>query len=306
MIISDSSKDIFTGKFDSDFTHINTLYKKSLERSEFIFNDKTMNNFLSKPNMRFDLVIADHVLIDSFFVFALRYKCPLITYGVDGHLSYMDQAVGIAPSFTTVPHHITKYDYKMTFTQRCYNALLYMYEAAIRRFYYIPAQDKLVKKYFQYGFDGHPPSVSQVKVSAILVNSYRDFNLKPKISKQIDVGGLHVKFGKNLPDDLKRLYENIDDGAIYFSMGSYKTSKMPKEKLNAILEAFKRIGRTVFMQYDGSDVYDFPPNVVVNSWFPQNDILTRSKVSLFITNGKFFNQLMLSNIFFQFDFQVEL
>lgn len=149
----------------------------------------------------------------------------------------------------------------------------------------MPAQNKLVRKYFKDSFDGTPPDVSAVKISAILVNTHRDFNIKPKVSAQVDIPGIHLKPLTPLPEELQRIYDNSKD-VIYFSLGSYKLSEMPVEKLNAFFEAFGSLEARVFMQYDETlRPANTPNNVYMTNWFPQNDVLGKSKVILFITNG---------------------
>lgn len=207
-----------------------------------------------------------------------------MTLGVDGYVGTMDEAMGISTPFTLVPHTISKYDYKMTFMQRSYNALLYMYEAAVRKFSYLPAQNKLVRKFFKESFpDGQIPDVSDVKISAILVNAHRDQNVRPKKVTQVDIAGAHItKPNRVIPQELQEIYE-ISHDVIYFSLGSYQTSQMPQEKKDAIIEALRDVNKLVFFQID-EDI-QVPSNIKTSPWFPQNDILGKSKLKLFITNG---------------------
>lgn len=60
---------------------------------------------------------------------------------------------------------------------------------------------------------------------------------------------------------------------------------MPKEKLNQILETFRNTKKTIFWKYDGDVPAGLPENVFIQKWFPQNDLLAKSSVVLFITNG---------------------
>lgn len=261
------------------------MYQVGLAMSEFVLNNTQIRKIIKRSNMRYDLILADHLLIDSLFMFSLKYDCPLVTLGIDGHASYMDEAMGISTSFTIVPHSMSKYDYTMSFKQRCYNALLYMYEAAIRKFSYLPAQNKLAKKYFKDAFDGQPPDLSKIQISAIIINTHRDFNNKPKVSAQVDIPGIQIKPNKALHENLQQIYDESKQ-VIYFSFGSYKMSEMPKEKFNAILEAFGSLDKRVFMKYDEHfRPENTPDNVYMAGGFAQNDVLGKSKVILFITNG---------------------
>lgn len=244
---------------------------------------------VNRKGIKFDLILADNMPQDSLYMFSLKYKCPIMTIGVDGHVSYMDEQMGLSPSFVDVPHSVSKYDNEMSFKQRSYNFLLYAYEDFIRKWYYLPAQNKLAKKYFKDAFDGRPPELSKVEISATIVNQLPEYNVKPKVSTLIDIPGIHIKQTQSLPDDLREIYDRSPE-IIYFSMGSYAMSEMPKEKLNEIMEGLGIVGKTVFMTYDsGNYPSNTPHNVVLKNWYPQNDVLGRSKVILFITNGNIIN-----------------
>lgn len=56
--------------------------------------------------------------------------------------------MGILTPWSFVPHPVLSYVSDMTFTQRCYNFLLSLTDAVIRKYYYMPSQDRLAKKYF--------------------------------------------------------------------------------------------------------------------------------------------------------------
>lgn len=60
----------------------------------------------------------------------------------------MDRAMGLLTPWSFVPHPILLYMDDMTFSQRCYNFLVSAVDALIRKYYYMPQQDKLAQKYF--------------------------------------------------------------------------------------------------------------------------------------------------------------
>jgi hypothetical protein len=107
----------------------------------------------------------------------------------------MDEVMGISTQYSFVPHPVSKYTKKMTFIQRSYNTLLYLHEAAVRRFSYMPAQNKLAKKYFRESFEGEIPdlSVVQKRISVMLSNTHRLTNTRPKMAAQVDIAGAHLK-----------------------------------------------------------------------------------------------------------------
>jgi len=113
--------------------------------------------------------------------------------------------MGIMTPYSFIPHPVSKYENDMTYLQRCYNTLLHLFEAAVRKFSYIPAQDKLVKKYFRDGINGDMPHIQNIikNISAVLSNSFRVAQKRPKMVSQIDIGSAHIRDTYSLPTDLK-------------------------------------------------------------------------------------------------------
>ncbi|KAG5674708.1 hypothetical protein PVAND_004660 [Polypedilum vanderplanki] len=284
-----SSKDVFTGGFDSDIKYIQTQYKIGLHLSEHALNDSAVKKFIKKRENKFDVILADNSHQESLFMFAHKFNCPLITVDINSHSSNMDEVMGILTQPSFVPHPATKYGKEMTFIQRSYNTLLYFYETAVRRFSYMPAQNKLARKYFKDAFDGEIPdlSVVQKRISVILSNTHRLTNTRPKMAAQVDIAGAHLKEKYDaLPAYLHNAIENSKHSIVFFSFGSYINSgEMPKEKINQILEAFRNTKKTIFWKFDGDIPEGVPENVIIQNWFPQNELLSNPVVTLFITSG---------------------
>ena len=63
---------------------------------------------------------------------------------------------------------------------------------------------------------------------------------------------------------------------------------MPEHKITMILEAFGRLKQNVLWKYENESVTHLPPNVMIQKWLPQNDILAHPNVKVFITHGGIF------------------
>lgn len=67
--------------------------------------------------------------------------------------------------------------------------------------------------------------------------------------------------------------DEAEDGAIYFSFGSYlKSSMMPEEKMNIFLNVFKKLKQRVLWKFE-TELPEKLPNLMVSKWLPQADIL---------------------------------
>ena len=117
----------------------------------------------------------------------------------------MDHSMGLLTPLSFVVHHNLPYTPEMSFLQRCYNAFITTYDSFYRNFFYIPAQNKLAKKYFKESFDGNVPHINDIEkeIAVILVNHHRVLDHpRPKINGQVDIGGAHIKKPLNLPPDM--------------------------------------------------------------------------------------------------------
>lgn len=157
----------------------------------------------------------------------------------------------------------------MSFCERYFNAIVSIYDWAVRRFAYLPTEEEYAKKYFAHL--APLPSLNDLlkSVSLVLVNTHRalspprpsmpiklnlNFDHHHKICSNvhcgfflsifacadvISIGGAHIKPAKPLPMDIKQFIDEAKDGVIYFSLGTIvQSSKLPKEKLDAFFGTF--------------------------------------------------------------------
>lgn len=114
--------------------------------------------------------------------------------------------MGLLTPLSFVPHPVLPYTEDMTFLQRVYNVFLSAYDALLWRFNYMPAQNKLARKYFRDGIEGEIPHVIRMEreISVMLVNTHRSLNNpRPQMPGQIDIGGAHLRSPLLLPADLQ-------------------------------------------------------------------------------------------------------
>lgn len=124
----------------------------------------------------------------------------------------------------------------------------------------------------------------------MLINSHRSVDLpRPSMPGLINVGGAHIRPAQKLPADIQSFIDNATHGVVYFSLGSYmKSTDMPPEKTEQLLQAFGRLKQQVLWKYENASIGQLPPNVMIRKWMPQNDILAHPNVKLFISHGGIF------------------
>ncbi|XP_065082698.1 UDP-glycosyltransferase UGT5-like [Ochlerotatus camptorhynchus] len=264
------------------------LFSLGLETAQYGFTRENVQEFIRTDESHFDLILAEQFYQEAYLMFAHKYKAPIVTVGTFGFAHYMGPMMGMMNMYSHVPHEFLPLMDKMTFPQRIYNTAVSMYEQTLRAFYYLPKQEAMAQQNFGH-LKGPLPKVTDLErqVSVVLLNSYYPLTTaRARVPGMIQVGGLHIKEPKLLPADLQKFLDGAKEGAIYFSLGTnLKSSDMPRDKLNAILNVFRSMKQRIVWKFEDESVKDLPSNVLIKSWMPQNDILAHPNVKVFITHG---------------------
>ncbi|KAI8130126.1 hypothetical protein FF38_01733 [Lucilia cuprina] len=285
-------ENIFKMRFASDFQNLQMWWHVGLLTSEFALNNTKVKSLIASHDKQFDLVILEQFFHESFLMFAHKFKCPIVTIGTMGYADNMDHAMGLITPWSVIPHLVLSHTDRMTFSERMYNSYLSLYDAVMRRWYYMPKMQEMAEKYFGPHIKGPLPYVRDLEknISLMLINSHRSMDLpRPSMPGLINVGGAHIKPAKPLPANIKNFIDNSTHGVVYFSLGSYmKSTDMPEDKIALILQAFGRLKQNVLWKYENESMGHLPTNVMIQKWLPQNDILAQPNVKVFITHGGIF------------------
>lgn len=101
----------------------------------------------------------------------------------------------------------------------------------------------------------------------------------------IQVGGLQLHDAQPLSGTLQDFMDGATEGAILVSFGSsINPDQMPEEKLAMFIETFKQLDMKVVWKWD-KHIPHLPPNVMLSSWLPQQDLLAHPNLKVFVTHG---------------------
>jgi len=188
------------------------------------------------------------------------------------------------PSF--VPLALLGTTDRMDFKQRSMNFLAQTAYAIYSKFVYLPKLEGIYRKYL----GENTPSISEIErnISLLMTNSHFTLNYpRPFMPDVVEVGGMHCRPGKELPQDLAEFLNGSGkEGFIYFSMGSIiKAKTMPEKFRKALVNAFSRLKQRVLWKWETEKMDDLPKNVKLSKWVPQQDVLAHPNIRLFITHG---------------------
>nr|CAD7260419.1 unnamed protein product [Timema shepardi] len=234
----------------------------------------------------------NYVEIDTGVTFppgiAHKFNVPIISVCAFAGLESMGDAVGNPYPYSYVPNALTKLTTHMSFLERLQNTLLNTYVKLGHYLYYLPKQNQLLVKYFKDTKENLPYVDDLVKrTSLVFLNNHFSYNFpRPYVPNIVEVGGLHVKPAKKLPQDLQKFMDDAKEGVVYFSLGSnLQSSALPEYRKEAFLKAFSKLKQKVLWKFEADNLPGQPANVKIQKWLPQSDILGHPNIRLFITHG---------------------
>uniref|UniRef100_A0A182PLS9 UDP-glycosyltransferases domain-containing protein n=1 Tax=Anopheles epiroticus TaxID=199890 RepID=A0A182PLS9_9DIPT len=280
--------------FGDPFFKMSILWKLGLETAEYAFESASVKKFLQTDGLTFDLLIAEQFVQESFLMFAHKYRVPIVTINTLAHADYIDRAFGLITPWSFVPHFMLQYDDRMSIVERAYNVFLSAWDAYNRKFHYLPEHTKLAVKYFGApNTSGELPALEELErnVSVVLLNNHIiSSRPRPRINGMIDIAGVHIRPARELPPVLKNFLDAASGGVIYINFGTFlKSSGMPPETLAVFLSVFRALPQYRFLwKWESETIPNLPPNVLLQRWIPQNDVLAHQNVKLFVSHGGIF------------------
>ncbi|XP_045473130.1 UDP-glycosyltransferase UGT5-like [Harmonia axyridis] len=239
---------------------------------------------LLESGEKFDAVIMDQFIDDSFAYFAHHFSANHILLSTTSANSWVNPLVGNPAPPSVNAEVLLEFSSYMTFWERLRNTMFYLFSELNRQLYFFPKQNEVIKKNFP---NARPLYDYLYNVSLVLVNAHESFNdplaLVPVMK---NVGGMHVSPSGKLPSDLQKFMDDAKEGVIYFSMGSnLKSKNLPVKIRESILRVFAKLKVKILWKWEDETLPGQPANVKLSKWFPQQEILAHPNLKLFITHG---------------------
>lgn len=299
-----NSQFLFKGVVDSlfDLNDINMIdmFNKLMDMGIKLTNHTLNHNLIKQlmlSNAQFDVIVLEIFLNEAMLGFGYHFNTPIIGLSTFGSAPMIDDLVGSPAPLSYVPNPVVSFTDHMSFVERIGNTLISFIGIVMNKFQYWPKQVAIYESVFiKRHRNGAAASTTipttldtlSKNVSLVLLNNHFSINYpRPYVPNMIEVGGLHISHKINtLPNDIRTFLDESVDGAIFFSMGSnLKSNLMPIEKRNIILKVFGKLKQRVLWKWEDDKLEEKPKNVLINKWFPQNDILAHPNVKVFITHG---------------------
>ncbi|XP_059616624.1 UDP-glucosyltransferase 2 [Phlebotomus argentipes] len=285
---------IYELKYRNDFSNLFLVWNVGLLSTKYALEHPKVARLIRSDTEEFDLVISEQFGQEAFLMFARKYNAPIVTISTYDFTDFLDLNAGFRAPASFIPHILLPYTDEMTLSQRAYNLFISLCDRIVRRIFYIPAQNALLEKHFKplERSLGPLPTVQELEqsISVILFNSHAATSpARPEMPGHVKIGGIHIRDPKPLPAELQKFLDGADHGAVLFSLGSHiQSSHFAKEKIQAFIKVFAKMKQRIIWKYEGDDLKGLTPNVLIQKWIPQVDVLAHHNIVLFINHGGIF------------------
>ncbi|VEN49048.1 unnamed protein product [Callosobruchus maculatus] len=235
---------------------------------------KEFQQFMQQHNRhRFDLMIMEMFSTDCFLGLADIFNVPVVGLSSCTLMPWNSDRFANPIDTGYIPNNLLALSDRMSFLERVENTVV----TTLHRFYYNYVRSSndrsIAEKYL--GEKGSNLDNAIKRSSLMLVNTHFSLNLpRPFVPNVVEVGGVHIGESKPLPEHLENWISESTHGVIYMSLGSLlKGHTLPKEKREAIQQAFSRLPQRIIWKWENDTMEGQPKNVMLQKWAPQFDIL---------------------------------
>ncbi|XP_045118669.1 UDP-glycosyltransferase UGT5-like [Portunus trituberculatus] len=231
----------------------------------------------------FDLIVINHMFNE--FAYPFAHEVPFITVATPGMDFRQSAVLGNVLNPAYVSNMMVNFATPMSLLDRARNTFMHFWMPFFwRKWAVVP----LIQKEISAHFPDLPPLLEiERNQSLTLMNTHFSITTPvPLLPSQIEVGAMHCRPAKPLPQDLEAWIAGAGStGVIYFSLGSIARGEtMPPQYRQAFVEAFRRLPQRVLWKYEG-ELEGLSDNVRLSSWLPQQDVLGHHNVKVFISHG---------------------
>ncbi|XP_050682427.1 UDP-glucosyltransferase 2-like isoform X1 [Leptidea sinapis] len=267
------------------------MFSMFLENARMTFSNEAVQDLFKDKSQHFDVIVAEWMFTEVYAGLAAVYDCPLIWFStVEPHwmvLRLIDEGTNPALAVDVLSRRIST---PLSFVQRLESLYDRMYTYYFYHTFVYDKEEEIYSKYMVPHINSQkytPLDVLRYNASLMLGNSHVSLGEASTLPQSYKpIGGYHIeKNVKPLPDNIKKIMDDANNGVIYFSMGSnIKSRDFPEELKQKLLKFLGGLKQTVIWKFE-EELPNRPSNVHIVSWAPQQSILAHPNCVLFISHG---------------------
>ncbi|XP_050682428.1 UDP-glucosyltransferase 2-like isoform X2 [Leptidea sinapis] len=270
---------------------IKFFFNVFLENAKMTLSNEAVQDLLNDKSQHFDVIVAEWMFNEVYAGFAAVYDCPLIWFStMEPHwmvLRLIDEATNPAYSIEVLSKHLST---PLSFSQRLEALFDRMYIYYLFQTFVHDKDEEIYNKYMVPHINSQKYTsldILRYNASLLLGNSHVSLGEASSLPQSYKaIGGYHIdRDVKPLPDNIKKIMDDANNGVIYFSMGSnIKSRDFPEELKQKLLKFLGGLKQTVIWKFE-EELPNRPSNVHIVSWAPQQSILAHPNCVLFISHG---------------------
>ncbi|PSN53928.1 hypothetical protein C0J52_02402 [Blattella germanica] len=171
-----------------------------IHQSVQVLENPEVQKLIHSKDRKYDAILALALLYESLLGFSHKFKAPIIQLCAYAGGTWMGDYVGNPHPYAYVPDLYSETTEHMTFWERLNTAIGLTVGRLLYVFVNAPGHDEVMKKYFNDS-DTYPPVTDLIfNTSLVMVNGHYSMTYpRPLVPNFVQVGGLHVKPPKKLP-----------------------------------------------------------------------------------------------------------
>lgn len=165
-------------------------------------DNKVVEDLIQSDTNSFDLVLIESFFQEYTVALGHKFNAPVVNLSPVMVWVSMSKWLHVPSTFSYIPDCCIGVRNNMSFVERLKNTFTGALEMYVETYLYIPMIKSIMAKHFTYkGWESRPPLEHMLSnVSLTLMNAHQEIGVcRPYLPGVIEVGGMHIKDPKPLP-----------------------------------------------------------------------------------------------------------
>lgn len=223
----------------------------------------------------FDVLVVEYFQMTPFFAFAELFNVPMVGITSIDSISMAHQVIGNVMNVVAHQEMNHKFSSNPNFLQRI--------EAVITKlfidYYLMPKEfvkyDRIIEQNFGSNMSKSVELFHRIDFLMTNVDATMGF-IRPIVPQAIQLGFLHIRPPRPLPQDLQQYLDRSTHGVIYFSLGTLiRSDSINAKNMKIFIDTFKSLKYDILWKCDSKVDLNETSNIRISKWLPQQDLLGR-------------------------------
>lgn len=168
-----------------------------------VMSHTKLEEFIHSNSNSFDLVMIEAFCQEYTVALGHKFNAPVINLVPALIWSSISKWLHVPSTFSYIPNVLLETNVEMRFIERLKNTVAGVMQLYVENYMYIPKMKEIMNKHFTYtGWESRPTLEQMLNnVSLTLVNAHHAIGTpRPYLPGVIDVGGMHIRDPKPLPE----------------------------------------------------------------------------------------------------------